>query len=147
MDVFVNSILFFRALMKYGPLFALSFMTFWFPWTNPSIQFVVCLCLYDGLLTIVDLNHLALLADMALSAADRTNLNMYCSIFSGFGSLSVFVSYYFWDHNSMGSFQVFCFVLALFSLTGFTVSSLILKSHFAMQKVKVDTPIEEGGKR
>ena len=129
--------------MRCGPLFALSFMAFWFPWSSPSLQFMFCLCFYDGFLTVVDLNHMALLADVTLSGAERTVLNTYCSVFSGLGSFSVFASYYVWDRNSMESFQVFCFALAMFALVGFTASSLFLKRHFSMSKNKVDTPMED----
>lgn len=135
----------FRALLKYGPLFTVSFLSIWFRWCHPSIQFVLCLCLYDGFLTMIDLNHLALLADLALSSEDRATLNWYCSVFSGCGSLSVFLSYQFWDRDNMGSFHVFCLILSAFSLTGFLVSSLLLKRHFIGKKVKVDTP--DGDKR
>ena len=91
----------------------------------------------------IDLNHLALLADLALSSEDRTSLNWYCSVFSGCGSLSVFLSYQFWDRDNMSSFHVFCALLAVFSLVGFLVSSVLLKQHFVSKKVKVDTPEEE----
>lgn len=129
--------------MKYGPLFTLSFLSIWFHWMHPSIQFVLCLCLYDGFLTMIDLNHLALLADLALSSKDRTNLNWYCSVFSGCGSLSVFLSHHFWDRDHMGSFHVFCTLLSAFSLVGFFVSSFLLKQHFSTTKVKVDIPQEK----
>ena len=88
----------------------------------------------------IDLNHLALLADLALSSEDRTALNWYCSVFSGCGSMSVFLSYRFGDRDNMGPFHVFCAILTIFSLTGFLVSSFLLKKHFATKKVKVDTP-------
>lgn len=58
-------------LSRTGPLFALSFALFWIPWFPPAIQFAVCLCLYDGFLTSVDLQHTALLADLAVHAKDR----------------------------------------------------------------------------
>ena len=132
-----------RALMKYGPLFTLSFLCIWFRWCHPSIQFVICLCLYDGFLTMIDLNHLALLADLALSSDDRATLNWYCSVFSGCGSLSVFLSYRFWNRDNMNSFHIFCTILAVFSLVGFLVSSLLLKQHIGTKKIKVDTPDEE----
>ena len=132
-----------RALMKYGPLFTLSFLCVWFRWCHPSIQFVLCLCLYDGFLTMIDLNHLALLADLALSSDDRATLNWYCSVFSGCGSLSVFLSYRFWNRDNMNSFHIFCTLLAAFSLVGFLVSSLLLKQHIGTKKIKVDTPDEE----
>lgn len=119
------------------------FLGFWFQWASPAIQFVICLCLYDGFLTLVDLNHTALLADLALSAGERTRLNAYCSAFSVLGSLSVFLSYSFWDRQNIKSFQIFCCILAIFSLVGFTVSSTALKKHFAQRKIKDDTPIDE----
>ncbi|EDO34958.1 predicted protein [Nematostella vectensis] len=136
----------FRALTRYGPLFAVTFLLFWFQWAPAGLQFVVCLCLYDAFLTIVDLNHLALLADLALSATDRTRLNGYCSVFSAAGCISVFVSYYIWDSRNVGSFQVYCCVLSAFSLCGFLGSSLLLSKHLLSKKMKVDTPVEESGK-
>ena len=58
-------------LSKMAPLFAISFFLFWIPWLPPAIQFASCLCLYDGFLTCVDLQHTALLADLAIFAQDR----------------------------------------------------------------------------
>jgi len=54
-----------------GPLFAASFSLFWIPWFSPALQFAICLCLYDGFLTAVDLQHTALLADFAVHAKER----------------------------------------------------------------------------
>ncbi len=67
---------------------------------------MICLCLYDGFLTMLDLHHSALLADLAVSHDARAQLNSYCSIFSAFGSLSVFMSYMVWDRDSLLTFQV-----------------------------------------
>ncbi|KAM6951751.1 transmembrane protein 180 [Aplochiton taeniatus] len=119
-----------QALSRNGPLFALSFLAFWVAWAHPGLQFLLCLCLYDGFLTVVDLNHNALLADLAVSASDRTRLNFHCSLFSAVGSLSVFLSYSFWDKEDFFSFRVFCVVLAAFSMLGFTVVSRLLSRRF-----------------
>ncbi|XP_070540769.1 transmembrane protein 180-like [Ptychodera flava] len=116
-----------RALSMNGPLFGVSFMLFWIQWANPTLQFIVCLCLYDGFLTMLDLHHTALLADLALSASERTKLNGYCSIFSAIGSLSVFVSYVFWDKENLQSFQIFCAALAIFSICGYMLGARALK--------------------
>jgi len=136
-----------RVLSKFGPLFAISFLLFWFPWGPPGLQFILCLCFYDGFLTLVDLNHLALLADLALSAQDRTRLNGYCSMFSVVGCLSVFVSYSVWDKDNIASFRLFCFCLSMFAVVGFLASSLFLRNHLKCEKVKVDTPVDDIGKR
>ncbi|KAI1887053.1 hypothetical protein AGOR_G00202070 [Albula goreensis] len=119
-----------RSVSRSGPLFALSFLAFWVAWARPALQFLVCLCLYDGFLTAVDLNHSALLADLAVSAGDRTRLNFYCSLFSALGSLSVFLSYSFWDKENFFSFRLFCVALASLSVLGFTAASHLLRRKF-----------------
>lgn len=116
-----------RALGRHGPLLAVSFLAFWVPWAPAGLQFLLCLCLYDGFLTLVDLHHHALLADLALSAHDRTHLNFYCSLFSAAGSLSVFASYAFWNKEDFSSFRVFCVALAAGSGLGFLGATQLLR--------------------
>ncbi|KAG8551577.1 hypothetical protein GDO81_004170 [Engystomops pustulosus] len=118
------------ALSRNGPLFALSFLAFWVSWAHPGLQFLICLCLYDSFLTMVDLNHNALLADLAVSAAERTRLNFHCSLFSAIGSLSVFASYTVWNKEDFFSFRIFCVILAAISALGFTVSTWLLRHRF-----------------
>lgn len=119
-----------RALSRNGPLFAISFLTFWVSWAHPGLQFLICLCLYDSFLTMVDLNHNALLADLAVSAKERTRLNFYSSLFSAIGSLSVFLSYAVWNKEDFFSFRIFCVVLALCSVIGFTLPTWLLRQRF-----------------
>ncbi|XP_063583503.1 transmembrane protein 180 isoform X4 [Pongo abelii] len=116
-----------QALGWHGPLLALSFLAFWVPWAPAGLQFLLCLCLYDGFLTLVDLHHHALLADLALSAHDRTHLNFYCSLFSAAGSLSVFASYAFWNKEDFSSFRAFCVTLAVSSGLGFLGATQLLR--------------------
>ncbi|XP_015414789.1 PREDICTED: transmembrane protein 180 isoform X1 [Myotis davidii] len=116
-----------RALGWHGPLLALSFLVFWVPWAPAGLQFLLCLCLYDSFLTLVDLHHHALLADLALSAHDRTHLNFYCSLFSATGSLSVFASYAFWNKEDFSSFRAFCVALAAGSALGFVGATRLLR--------------------
>ena len=91
---------------------------------------MICLCAYDAFLTLIDLNHSALLADLALSEEERTRLNGYSSFFSAIGSTSVFMSYYFWDKEFVVTFQMFCVCLAGFSLIGFVISTSTMKYYF-----------------
>ncbi|KAK7919273.1 hypothetical protein WMY93_010557 [Mugilogobius chulae] len=119
-----------KALSRNGPLFALSFLAFWVAWARPGLQFLLCLCLYDGFLTMVDLHHSALLADLAVSASDRNRLNFHCSVFSALGSISVFLSYSFWDKEDFYSFRLFCVALATFSVLGFFFVSRLLRQRF-----------------
>ena len=124
-----------KALNLYGPLLAMAFATLWISWTNPAVQFVICLCLYDGFLTMMDLHHSALLADLAVSQESRTHLNFYCSLFSAFGSLSVFMSYLMWNRENLVTFQMFCMGLAAFSVVGFIISIRKLKQVYTKTRV------------
>lgn len=147
------------ALSRNGPLFALSFLAFWVSWAHPGLQFLICLCLYDSFLTMVDLNHNALLADLAVSAAERTRLNFYCSLFSAIGSLSVFASYTVWNKEDFFSFRIFCVILAAVSALGFTVSTWLLRQRFQpggksaesqdslLKELYVDEPSDFPGKK
>ena len=111
----------------YGPLLAISFLLFWVCWFPIGLQFVICLCVYDSFLTMVDLQHSALLADLAISADIRTRLNSRSSLFSAIGSLSVFVSYSIWDRNNLDTFRAFCFLLCIISITGFYFGTNLLR--------------------
>ena len=119
-----------RALQLNGPIFALSFILFWFPWGYAPLQFVICLCLYDGLLSMIDLHHSALLADLAISAEIRAKLNWKSSLFSGIGSLSVFLSYAIWTRDNLGAFRLFCLVLSVCSFVGFIVMTSYLQKAY-----------------
>ncbi|XP_045190123.2 transmembrane protein 180-like [Mercenaria mercenaria] len=127
-----------EALLWTGPLFAVSFMGFWVQWAYPGLQFVICLCLYDGFLTMIDLHHAALLADLAISAETRTRLNSRASMFSILGSASVFLSYAVWNKDNLRSFRIFCAILTLVSLLGFLVMTRVLKQVFQKNMEKMD---------
>lgn len=110
-----------------GPLFTLTFLSFWFPWGYPWLQFVVCLCLYDTFLTMIDLHHSALLADLAISSEIRTKLNARSSLFSALGSASVFISYILWDKTNFTSFRIYCVCISVISMLGFFIMASAMK--------------------
>ncbi|XP_021101200.1 transmembrane protein 180 isoform X2 [Heterocephalus glaber] len=136
-----------QALGRHGPLLALSFLAFWVPWAPAGLQFLLCLCLYDGFLTLVDLHHHALLADLAISAHDRTRLNFHCSLFSAAGSLSVFASYAFWNKENFSSFRTFCVALAAGSALGFLGATQLLRQwvEVARRDAGCSAPTGDGG--
>lgn len=123
----------------YGPLFAITFGSFWMQWAWPGLQFAVCLCLYDGFLTMIDLHHSALLADLSVSADTRTRLNSRCSVFSAIGSVSVFMSYLVWDKSDLFAFKLFCYGLTLLSFLGYITMMRVLKMAY-MKYLKDSNP-------
>ena len=68
-----------------GFLWAAAFLLIWFPPGDsaPSVlkglHFTVSLCFYDGLLSYVEVNHSALLAEICTSSKGRATCNMYVS--------------------------------------------------------------------
>lgn len=120
-----------KALRWSGPMLAVSFMAFWLSWTYPAIQFVVCLCVYDGFLTAVDLHHSALLADLALSSSARNRLNLHSSVFSACGSLSVFLSYLVWNKSRLVPFQLLCLLLAIVAGMGFLLATRQIREAYS----------------
>ncbi|GAB1603956.1 transmembrane protein 180-like [Argonauta hians] len=111
-----------------GPLLAFSFALFWVSWLRPGLQLIICLCLYDSFLTSVDLQHNALLADLAISADVRTRLNACSAVFSALGSVSVFASYAVWHRDNLTSFRAFCLLLSVVSIIGFYFGVRFLKA-------------------
>ena len=123
-----------KALKFNGPLLSLAFLSFWILWTYPFIQLLICLCLYDTFLTMVDLHHSSLLADLGVCISTRTRFNSYCSIFSALGSLSVFLSYAIWNRDNLVQFSWFCLLISAFSLCGFVISSQRMTSAYIHTK-------------
>lgn len=119
-----------RTISICGPLLALSFVLIWFDWLIPSIQFTLCLCLYDAFLTMVDLHQSALLADLSITADERAHMNSYESIFSAVGAVSVFLSYRYWDKNDLYDFRIFCLAIAAFSACGFYIMTTALRKSY-----------------
>jgi hypothetical protein len=90
------------AIMYGGPAWALVFALAWFDlgWSSSvldGLHFTLILCAYDGLLTYVELNHGALLADLSSSVTDRTLLNQASAVGAILGSLSSFFGHLYWQ--------------------------------------------------
>eukprot|EP00285_Hemiselmis_virescens_P017604 CAMPEP_0173404642 /NCGR_PEP_ID=MMETSP1356-20130122/59876_1 /TAXON_ID=77927 ORGANISM="Hemiselmis virescens, Strain PCC157" /NCGR_SAMPLE_ID=MMETSP1356 /ASSEMBLY_ACC=CAM_ASM_000847 /LENGTH=78 /DNA_ID=CAMNT_0014365347 /DNA_START=92 /DNA_END=325 /DNA_ORIENTATION=+ len=75
------------------------------------------LCLYDGLLTLVELNHAALMPDLSTATGDRTKLNNASAAGAILGSFSSFFGHMYWSQSSkeggMVPFQRFSALVAL----------------------------------
>ena len=84
----------------------------------------------------VDLHHQALLADIAITSSVRTQLNSYCSMFSAFGSLSVFLSYAVWNKGNLFGFRIFCVSSAMLVTAGFVICCSALQDEFERRKAK-----------
>lgn len=102
-----------------GPLWVVAFLfVFWWPFephTASAVQSglwaMFALLFYDGMLTYVEVNHSALLADMTSNSDERAEANMYSAICAAIGSLSSFFAHMFWTPANLQSFRYFCVII------------------------------------
>lgn len=103
-----------------GPLWAVAFALVWVPWSTSEVSpllsglhFAVSLCLYDGALTFVEVNHSALLSDMTHDGATRAKANAASGVGAAIGALSSYLSQLAWASGSFGNFQAVCMAVAV----------------------------------
>jgi Na+/melibiose symporter-like transporter len=119
-------------LIRWGGLgWSVAFLLVWLPplgaaapWAR-GLHFALSLCLYDGFLTLVELNHSALLAELSSSAGERARLNAASGVCAGLGSLSSFLGYLYWSREPGGlvPFQRMAAALALACAVCFAAAS------------------------
>ena len=92
--------------IKYGgPAWAVVFALAWYDWNAngeygsviSGLRFTLILCMYDSLLTLVELNHGALLADLSVTVEDRTRLSTATAIGAVIGSTTSFFGHLYWN--------------------------------------------------
>jgi Na+/melibiose symporter-like transporter len=93
-----------------------------------GMHFVASLFCYDGGLSLVMLAHGSVLADIALSTAERANCNAVNSFMGAVGSCVVFVAHSLWgmEAGAVHRFRVFCAVIAVGSAGVFWWSAQVL---------------------
>jgi len=76
-----------RVIRNGGVLWGIAFMLIWYPpdASAPDIwkglHFALSLCMYDGMLSYVEVNHSALLAEICTSSSGRATCNMYVLLY------------------------------------------------------------------
>jgi len=105
-----------------GIFWAIAFCVVWTPPLEASASwcgayFAFALCFYDGMLTAVEVNHSALLADISTDDAERATMNAYSGIFAGAGSLTSLIGHTYWSRSSqtIGNFQAVMVLVAVLS--------------------------------
>lgn len=95
-------------------------------------------------LTIIDLHHTALLADMAVTLPDRTRLEFANSLFNALGTFSLFFSYFVWDRSHLASFRLVCLSLGVASAIGFVLSCYVLARESSQLQLGSSKKIDSG---
>jgi hypothetical protein len=125
-----------KAIRYGGWLWCLSFLFIWIPTSSTrngvldALHFALSLCLYDGALTFVELNHSALLSDGALgrTQGERAVANAWAATAAGLGSLSSLIAHSCWKGAfDMGTFRTFALCLSIVCCIVFELSYRILE--------------------
>ncbi|KAJ8037550.1 hypothetical protein HOLleu_18389 [Holothuria leucospilota] len=109
-----------HSILYESPLYALSFLLFWFPWGQYQshhwligVHLMVSLCCYDTLLTFVLLSYCSLFAEISKDLDYRLTLTRYSKLSGILASCSVTVVEFV--SNGLDDFQAFqmcCIVIA-----------------------------------
>jgi GPH family glycoside/pentoside/hexuronide:cation symporter len=104
--------------IRYGaPIWALTFMLVWIPWSLTNqliifIHYVISICLFDTLLTLVLLVWLAVLPEMTTDIDERNKAQFYAGILGTIVVLPIFIIIAAMPPNSDG----FRFIMLVFAL-------------------------------
>jgi len=120
-----------------GGIWALIFFFVWFPWGGPhaspmlaGLNWMANLCLYDSMLTLVEVNHSALLAEVTTDSRERAQLNSFSSLCAALGSLTSLAGHLFWFQRGgdMAPFRRFAAFVAIASFGCFQFAAFYLRS-------------------
>jgi Na+/melibiose symporter-like transporter len=145
-----------------GLIWSLAFVALWFPlgsvlvpvhalssgegaWSLREavdcVHFLVVLCVYDGGLTFVEVNHSALLAELTSSPSARAECNMWSAVCAGVGALTSWAAYVSWDSNDLTHFRWTTVAVALVAWLVFEVSSRYLSRFVSKRRASVDAEL------
>ena len=106
--------------IKYGgPVWALTFLIVWFPWSFDNqfiifLHFVISICLFDTLLTIVVMAWMATLPEMTTDPGQRIKANFLAGVLMMVAVFPFFVL--IGDMNPTTQlYQMFCIIIAIIS--------------------------------
>ncbi|MFX1264845.1 MAG: MFS transporter [Promethearchaeota archaeon] len=106
--------------IKYGgPIWALTFLLVWFPWSLTNqviifIHYVVTICLFDTMYTLVILLWLALLAEMTMDIDERNKTQFFATVLGTMVTLPAFIAIASMPPNS-DDFRMIMLVFAAIS--------------------------------
>jgi hypothetical protein len=124
------------ALRLGGTLWAAAFAFLWWPWGAPpadgdaapagsallaGLHFTLAICAYDGMLTYVEVNHGAILAEATSDDAERARANAVAGIMAAVGSTSSFLGYL--TYGDLPAFRVVALGVAVACVVVFELAA------------------------
>jgi GPH family glycoside/pentoside/hexuronide:cation symporter len=137
--------------IKFGaPIWALIFIMIWFPWSYTNqiiifIHFVISICAFDTMLTLIVLCWMALLPEMTSNIDQRNKANFFVNIFGFFGAVPVIVIQLLKGYGLI-AFQIGNIIVAVMSIVCLEIVALSCKESPEFQKDET-FPIKKSIKR
>ena len=106
--------------VKYGgPIWVFTFLIVWFPWSFDNqfiifLHYVVSICLFDTLLTLVVMCWMATLPEMTSDTGQRIKANFIAGIIMTIAALPFFIILADMKPTTQ-TYQVYCFIIAIIS--------------------------------
>jgi len=129
--------------IKYGaPIWALTFILTWIPWSRDNqliifLHFVISVCAFDTMLTLVILCWMALLPEMTTDIQERNMVNFFIIIIGVLGVLPfVFLAPIF-KEAGLQPFQIFNIIVAIISVICYWIVARVSKEKPEFQKDEV----------
>lgn len=128
--------------IKYGgPIWALTFLLVWFPWSFSDqliifLHYVVTICLFDTMYTLVILLWLALLPEMTMDIDERNKAQFFATILGTFVTLPVFIMIANVPPSSE-LFRMIMLVLAMISTVFILITAFMCEERPEFQSDKV----------
>ncbi len=102
-----------------GILWVIVFFMMWFPWTFTNqimifIHFVISICAFDMLLTLVWLVWLALMPELTENLQERNKMALFNQVFFAIGAFPVLLAFLIYDAGLI-YFQIFAGICAIIS--------------------------------
>ena len=124
-----------------GVLWVIAFVATWIEWGDgwlAGFHFVVMLCFYDGMLTYVEVNHSALLADITSDDKERTSLVQWSAGCATLGALTSVAAQISWDPEDMMAFRRVVIGVGVLSLAAFELTVRNLRNCTTLLASKIE---------
>ncbi|MFX0175415.1 MAG: MFS transporter [Candidatus Hodarchaeota archaeon] len=125
--------------IKYGgPIYALTFLLVWFPWSLDNqmiifIHYVLSICLFDTMLSLIALVWLALLPEMTSDLDERNKANLFALILGALVVIPMFII--LGDINPASlEFRFLMIIIAILSTILFWLNSYLSEERPEFQK-------------
>ncbi|GMS85340.1 hypothetical protein PENTCL1PPCAC_7515, partial [Pristionchus entomophagus] len=132
-----------KVILYTAPVFAFSYMIFWFPWSTTNtvvtgIHLLVGLFLFDTILTLVLSAYCGILVEACSKHSQRVRCVVYAELFLILGGSIIFPLNVFSDEaKNFGRFQVGCAVIAVIGALSMTGGAYFLPSRHTEEEIEM----------